>query len=78
MKEVQKEAFLIESDMESKFKSMLLANEQKKRIIPSLTSEMEEAAAKQLQDDITKVPSYNQTRELIVQRLGGPFDYNQF
>jgi hypothetical protein len=40
MLEVSKEACMIESDMETKFKSMLLANEAKKRIVPSLTSEM--------------------------------------
>jgi hypothetical protein len=57
---------------------MLLQNEANKRIVPSLTSEMEEAAKKELNENISQVPSYNQTRELIVKRLGGPFDYNQF
>lgn len=44
MREVQKEAHLIESDMESRLKGMIAANEAKKRHIPpSLTSELEEA-----------------------------------
>jgi hypothetical protein len=41
MKEVQKEAHLIESDMESRFKDLLLKNEAQKRHLPgSLTSEI--------------------------------------
>ena len=48
MKQVQSEAFAIESDMEQKFNKMLLQNEASKRVVPSLTSEMEAAAKEQL------------------------------
>jgi hypothetical protein len=27
---------------------------------------------------VSKVPGYNRTKELILERLGGPFDYTQF
>ena len=63
------------------FEHMMLKNEAKKRNVPaSLTSELEEHQnrAQELTDEINKVPSYNQTRDLIMQRLGGPFDYSQF
>lgn len=81
MRDVQREAHVIESEMESRFKDMMLKNEAKKRNVPaSLTSELEEHQnrAQELTDEISKVPSYNQTRDLIMQRLGGPFDYSQF
>ena len=60
---------------------MIAANEAKKMNIPaSLTQELEGAAAgeRQLTDDIDKVPSFNKTRDLITQRLGGQFDYSQY
>ena len=81
MKEIQKEAYLIESEMEGKFQSMMLKNEVKKKMLPeSLTSEMETEADKQariLNKEIkNSKPNYNKTRDLITERLGGPFDYN--
>lgn len=83
MREMQKEAHLIETEMETKFTSFMLKNEVKKKMLPeSLTSEMEAQIAenvKKLQDGLKdSKPSYNRTRELIIERLGGPFDYNQF
>lgn len=64
--------------MESRFKDLLLKNEAKKRHLPgSLTSEIE-AAQERLGNGVNSIPSYNQTRELVLQRLGGPFDYAQF
>jgi len=72
MKEVQKEAHIIESDMETRFKQMLLQNEAKRRHMPaSLTSEM-------VNEDEDGRPTFNKTRDLIIERLGGPFDYFQF
>lgn len=69
MRDVQREAHVIESEMESRFKDMMLKNEVKKRNVPaSLTSELEEHQnrAQELTDEISKVPSYNQTRDLIM------------
>jgi len=72
MLEVQKEAHIIETDMEARFKQMLLQNEAKRRHMPaSLTSEM-------VKEEEDSRPTYNKTRELILERLGGPFDYFQF
>jgi hypothetical protein len=69
MLEVQKEAHIIETDMEARFKQMLLQNEAKRRNMPaSLTSEM-------VKEDEDGRPTYNKTRDLILERLGGPFDY---
>ena len=81
MRDVQKEAHLIENDMEQRLQNMIAANEAKKSGIPaSLTQELEAAAAgeKSLAEDIEKIPSFNKTRDLIVQRLGGAFDYSQY
>jgi len=59
--------------METRFKDMLLQNEAKKRHLPpSLTSELQGATSED------GIPTYNKTRQLIVERLGGPFDYHQF
>ena len=69
MRDVQKEAHLIESDMEQRLQNMIAANEAKKMNIPaSLTQELEEATVgeRQLAEDIDKVPSFNKTRDLIV------------
>jgi hypothetical protein len=46
----------------------------------SLTQELEEQHSREaaLDDKVSKIPSYNRTRELIMERLGGPFDYAQF
>lgn len=42
MKDIQREAFIIENEMESRFKDLMMKNEVKKRMLPeSLTSEME-------------------------------------
>lgn len=68
MRDVQKEAHLIESDMESRLKNMIAANEAKKmHIPPSLTQELEAKQQKEqeLADDMNNVSSYNKTRELI-------------
>lgn len=81
MRDVQKEAHLIESDMEQRLQNMIAANEAKKSGIPaSLTQELEAAAAgeESLAADVSKIPSFNKTRDLITERLGGPFDYSQY
>lgn len=81
MLDVQKEAHIIESEMEVRFKDMLMKNEAKKRFLPdSLTSEMEGFEAPKDEDCQGKVKKYGfaKTRELVTERLGGPFDYNQF
>lgn len=78
MREVQQEAHQIESDMESRFKDLLMKHESQKRQMPhSLTSELDNQA-QNLKDEIAKVPSFNKTRDLVIERLGGPFDYYQF
>jgi len=69
MRDVQKEAHVIESDMEQRLQNMIAANEAKKMNIPaSLTQELEaaEAGEKALAEDIDKAPSFNKTRDLIV------------
>ena len=77
MREVQREAQIIETDMQSRFQHMTMQNEAKRRNVPaSLTTAIDHS--KGLKDEIAKIPSYNKTRELIVQRLRGPFDYSQF
>lgn len=48
MKEIQKEALSIESEMENRFADMMIKNEIKKRMLPdSLTSDMETEAERQ-------------------------------
>jgi len=57
---------------------MLMKNEAKKRGMPgSLTSEMDgyEAVSEDGQP-APKKQGFNRTRELIMERLGGPFDYS--
>jgi len=81
MREVQREAHNIEGDMESRFKSMLMQNEAKKRHLPaSLTSELEDhyrQGEQDLSEEINSIQSgFSQTRELVLQRLGGPFEYS--
>ena len=69
MRDVQKEAHLIESDMEQRLQNMIAANEAKKMGVPaSLTQEMEAAEAGQrtLAEDIDKAPSFNKTRDLVI------------
>jgi len=29
-------------------------------------------------NDVNSQPSYSKTRDLVIERLGGPFDYSQF
>lgn len=81
MREVQKEAHLIESEMESRFRNMVVQNEAKLRNVPmSLTQELasKEVREKALEDDVEQMTTFSRTRALIIERLGGPCDYNQF
>lgn len=59
-----------------------MQNEAKKRHLPaSLTSELEDhyrQGEQDLSEEINSIPSFSQTRELVLQRLGGPFEYSQF
>ena len=43
----------------------------------SLTEEMV-GARSQLEQAVESAPSFNRTRELILERLGGAYDYNQY
>lgn len=47
------------------------------RMPASLTQEME-SARNQLEQAVDAAPSFNKTRELILERLGGAYDYNQY
>ena len=80
MREVQREAHHIEGDMEARFRGMLMQNEAKKRHLPaSLTSELEEhyrQGEQDLTEEINSIPSFSKTRELVLERLGGPFEYS--
>lgn len=46
----------------------------------SLTQELasKEVREKALEDDVEKMTTFSKTRALIIERLGGPCDYNQF
>jgi len=46
----------------------------------SLTQELasKEVREKTLEDDVEKMTTFSKTRALIIERLGGPMDYNQF
>ena len=78
MRGVQLEAHQIESEMEQRFHGLIARKEGTMRSMPaSLTQEMEDAR-NQLEQAVDSAPSFNKTRDLIIQRLGGPFDYNQY
>lgn len=40
--------------------------------------ENQETREKTLNNELQQAPAYNRTRDLIIERLGGPFDYSQF
>jgi len=72
---------MIEHEMEERFQDMLAKNEAKLRSMPvSLTQEVQTAQSikNELEAGAKEVSGYAKTRELILERLGGPFDYSQY
>jgi len=88
MKDVQREALLIETEMEKRFGDMLQRNTQRRYLPKSLTEELIEHKQKMqelnvkreagIQNRPDSVVGYAQIREAIQDRLGGPFDYASF
>ena len=81
MREVQKEAHVIETEMEQRFQYMLAQNEAKMMNLPnSLTQDHDKVQAQKetLQGQVDKLSGFDKTREVILQKLGGPFDYGVF
>lgn len=66
MKDVQREALQIETEMERRFSEMLNRNSQRKYLPRSLADEVQTDGEQ---------ASFQQIRAAITQRLGGPFDY---
>ena len=84
MKEVQREASAIETEMEKRFSDMLNRNTQRKYLPKSLTDEIVEHKLKLQENNVknavglpqnTPDVSFNLLRDAITERLGGPFDY---
>ena len=84
MKDVQKEALAIETEMERRFSDMINRNNQRKFLPKSLTDEIIEHQLKLQENNIKSTigvpkdaPSvgYVQIRQAITERLGGAFDY---
>lgn len=84
MKDVQREALTIETEMERRFSDMLNRNSQRRYLPKSLTDEIIEQKIKVQEQNINQqlgeapeMPTvgYAQIREAITERLGGPFDY---
>jgi hypothetical protein len=89
MKDVQREALLIETEMEKRFGDMLMRNTQRRYLPKSLTEELIEHKQKLQELNVKRnagiesgsaesVVSYTQIREAIQERLGGQFDYTSF
>jgi uncharacterized protein (DUF2164 family) len=76
MKDVQREALTIETEMERRFSDMLNRNTQRKYLPRSLTDEIIDGRMREAEKS-GKVPtvSFQQIREVITERLGGHFDY---
>ena len=76
MRDVQKEAHEIENQMESRFFDMVGQREAKLRGMPKSITEEVENAENQLTQGIES--GFVKTRQLVIERLGGPFDYTQY
>ena len=76
MRGVQLEAQAIENEMESRFTAMLGRREAQIRGVPKTLTEELTTTKGQVEDAIQ--PGFVRTRELVLERLGGPFDYGQF
>jgi hypothetical protein len=86
MKDVQREALQIETEMERRFSDMVERNAQKRYLPKSITDEIIEHKIRLQQEKIQgqigepiqmPVVGYQQIREAIIERLGGTFDYAQ-
>lgn len=75
MREVQVEAHQIESEMEQRFKGLVARKETLRGMPTSLTGELD-ASRTNLEQAIDTAPSFTKTRDLVLERLGGPFDYS--
>ena len=79
MRDVQREAHQIESEMDGRFKDMVGRRESQARGMPySLTQELEDRKKRdgRLVDAVEEVTGFAKTRALVMQRLGGEFDYS--
>ena len=81
---MQKEAVMIETDLERRFHAMQTKTQQQRYLPQSLTEEFDQYKVqlqeKSLTDMVNSIPltGINKTREIVTQRLGGAFDYTQF
>ncbi|TNV86295.1 hypothetical protein FGO68_gene5988 [Halteria grandinella] len=73
MKDMQREAMLIEGDMEKRFQAMTMKTQQQRHLPASITEEYDT-----LYDQVQKKSGITHTREVVMERLGGYFDYAQF
>ncbi len=88
MKDVQKEALAIETEMERRFSDMINRNTQMRYLPKSLTDEIIEHKLKMNEGNLRKgigepfeAPAsigFAQIREAIMEKLGGEFDYVDF
>ena len=63
--------------MEQRFKGLIARKETMRGMPASLTDELAGNRA-HLEQAVDNVPSFQKTRELVLERLGGPFDYSQY
>ena len=82
MREMQKEAYMIENNMEKRYQAISQKNQQQRYLPQSLTEEFDtfqqQIREKTLHDQIQMPSGINHTRQVITEKLGGPFDYTQF
>ena len=86
MRDMQREAHLIESDMEQRRQAAILKTQTQRYLPQSLTDEFDSFKVQMqeanLQERVNQVgqafSGVNHTREVVMQRLGGAFDYTSF
>lgn len=79
MREMKEESDMIEQQMEEKFKNMTIQHQKKQNLPATLTEEISQVKENLVENGAYNVQStYERTRELVEQRLGGPFDQSAF
>ena len=79
MRDVQREAHLIENDLQNRFTQMTMKNMQQRYLPQSITEEFNQfqnqLKEKTITDHIQGFSTMTQTKEAVMAKLGGYFDY---